>query len=166
MAVVVKEFLFGYKRKEERNNTMNPGVESNNDLRFRNYQKAVINNGDAESGSAGSKIWNCVFSKYGAALIAAFLVFIVLIAVRPSFVMEEPSSAFEEGKLSWWRVIVWSVIAGLIVLLIPSCKKYFSSSDSAADPGRSGMVGAPAPPPSPVKMSSFNPGAYQRYESF
>lgn len=129
-----------------------------NDLRFRNYQRAVSrNNPDASSAGIGSTIWSCVFSKYGAALIAAVFVFVVLISVRPSFVMEEPSTAFEEGKLSWWRVIVWSVITGLIVLLIPTCRKFFSGNSTNACTHEPEVH-----VPDRLAPSSFDPAAQQK----
>ena len=94
------------------------------DLRFQRVTKAPLYANEV-SKDENLKSWLLSFfsTSYGAAIIIAFLTALILITCQPPFVKKN-STSIEEGSLDFWLIFVWTVIAGLFVLLIPTIRRF------------------------------------------
>lgn len=103
------------------------------DLRFQRITKSPLCPGEADTNSGTSSnpdennmsswVMSGLSTSYGASVMIALFTFILLVSVQPPFVRKE-STPVEEGKLDWWLVGVWTLIAAVLVLFIPPVRRF------------------------------------------
>ncbi len=104
-------------------------IYMNQDLRFQRITKSPLYplSGDASNENSTSDMSSWVMSglstSYGASLMIAIFTFILLVSVQPPFVRKE-STPVEEGRLDWWLVGLWTLIAAVLVLFIPPVRRF------------------------------------------
>ncbi len=103
------------------------------DLRFQRITKSPLYPGGADTNSGTSSgsdennmsswVMSGLSTSYGASVMIALFTFILLVSVQPPFVRKE-STPVEEGRLDWWLVGLWTLIAAVLVLFIPPVRRF------------------------------------------
>lgn len=64
-----------------------------------------------------AKKFSC--SKWGLCLIAFLIVFFLLVALQPKYVVHYPDEEHEKKKLNWWAISLFSIGSALLVFFVP-----------------------------------------------
>ncbi len=95
-------------------------------------------NQEASSELFTAKVWRYGTSSLGMAIITTLAVFGLMLAIRPPFIMKTPSlKDREEPGVRWIFLAIWSVLAGIIVILIPPLAGFCKSVVDKDDKSRS-----------------------------
>ena len=66
-----------------------------------------------------AKVWRYTTSPLGAGLLTMIVIFGILLAIKPPFIQKTPTLKDRESTgIRWFGLAGWSVLAGLLVILI------------------------------------------------
>lgn len=79
----------------------------------------TTNTGDILKETAAAKIWKYTTCPVGAGIITMLIIFGILLGIQPPFIQTTPSLKDRESTgIRWIPLAIWSVLSGILVILI------------------------------------------------
>lgn len=105
--------------------------------RARTFARGKQKNADIKASQAIISIRGTVTSPMFVAVATAALVILILVGVRPRFVMHTPTgydAAYAHAKINWAAVVGFGLVAGALVYLYPECERLVQRASGGVPP--------------------------------